>query len=61
MASTCRACTALAPMGIRCNAHRTQARSTEIVRKARAAGHDVADSDWKTAETALGAKPVRMN
>jgi hypothetical protein len=57
--STCTGCRNLAPMGLKCNAHRTEARSAELVRKAREAGHNV--SDWREAETALKARPVYMN
>lgn len=39
MSTTCIACQALAPMGIRCNAHRTESTGSRLIREAIAAGH----------------------
>jgi len=63
-AKTCTACKALAPMGIRCNHHRTESSTTRIVRQATEAGHEVTGTRIEQAlqaEKILGARPVYAN
>lgn len=59
-ATTCPACTSLHKIhpNLDCNHHRAESIASGLVRKARAAGHVVADGDWKAAEAALSARPV---
>ena len=60
----CTACARLAPMGIRCNAHRVESKSSELIRRATEAGHVLTGSRVEqalAAEKALGLTGVRIN
>ena len=58
MTTTCPACTRL-PSFLKCNAHRTEAMSTTMVRKAQAKGYK--GTDPLAAEKFVGARGVVIN
>lgn len=58
MTNNCPACDRL-PSILKCNAHRTEAMSTTITRKARAKGYT--GTDPLAAEKYIGARPVVIN
>jgi len=61
---TCKSCQQLAPMGIKCNHHRTESGVTRLIRQATEAGHTLTGTPIEQAlqaERLLGARPVVIN
>jgi hypothetical protein len=61
---TCKSCQQLAPVGIKCNHHRTESTSTRLICEAIAAGHVLTGSyveQAMQAERLLGARPIVVN
>lgn len=57
----CQGCKNLAPVGIKCNTHRTESPSSRLIRLANAAGYTLTGSHIEQAlkaEKLLGARPV---